>query len=321
MLSFKPYFCGMLKVSDISFAYQPGIPVLEGISFVLDQGEHLCVMGESGCGKSTLLKAVYGLLDLDKGSIEWKGKPVLGPAYHLVPGMPFFKYVAQDYDLMPFTSVEDNIAKYLSRVDLEETARRTRELLELIDMLPFAEVRAKDLSGGQKQRVALARALARDPELLMLDEPFSQVDNFKKNDLRRRLFSYLKEKNIACLVATHDSDDALSFADKMIVIRDHGLVAHGSPGDLYMSPPSRYVASLFDDVNVLESNGAKKLLYPHQIRITDRSPMQATVVRSFYMGSHWLLQLDLQGQVIYVRHHESLEPNSTTSVEIPVSPV
>ena len=310
----------MLKVSDISFSYHPETPVLQGVSFALDRGEHLCVMGESGCGKSTLLKAVYGLLDLDKGSIEWKGQPVLGPAYHLVPGMPFFKYVAQDYDLMPFTSVEDNVSKFLSRVDLEGTTRRTRELLELIDMLPFAEVRAKDLSGGQKQRVALARALARDPELLLLEKPFSKVDNSKKNELRRRLFSYLKEKNIACLVATHDSEDALSFADKMIVIRDHGIVAYGSPGELYSSPPSHYVASLFDDVNVLESNGATKLLYPHQIQITDSSTMQATVLKSFYMGSHWLLQLDHAGQVIYVRHHESLEPNTTTSVEIPGSP-
>jgi len=154
---------------------------------------------------------------------------------------------------------------------------------------------------------------------LLLDEPFSQVDNFKKNDLRRRLFSYLKEKNIACLVATHDSEDALSFADKMIVIRDHVLVAHGSPGDLYTSPPSRYVASLFDDVNVLELNGATRLLYPHQIRIADSSPMQATVLKSFYMGSHWLLQLDLGGQVIYVRHHESLELNSKAPLEIPGS--
>ena len=306
----------MLKVSDISFSYHPETPVLEGISFGLDQGEHLCVMGESGCGKSTLLKAVYGLLDLDKGSIEWKGQPVLGPAYHLVPGMPFFKYVAQDYDLMPFTSVEDNVSKFLSRVDLEGTTRRTRELLELIDMLPFAEVRAKDLSGGQKQRVALARALARDPELLLLDEPFSQVDNFKKNELRRRLFSYLKEKNIACLVATHDSEDALSFADKMIVIREHGIVAYGSPGELYSSPPFHYVASLFDDVSLLDSNGSTRLVYPHQIRVVSDSPMKAKVLKSFYRGSHWLLRLEHEGQEVFANHNENLEPNSVVSIEI-----
>ncbi len=311
-----PYFCSMLQVSDISFAYKPETPVLKGISFALDRGEHLCVMGESGCGKSTLLKAVYGLLDLDHGAMHWQGKPILGPAYHLVPGMPFFKYVAQDYDLMPFTSVEDNVSKFLSRVDLEETERRTRELLELIDMLPFAEVRAKDLSGGQKQRVALARALAKDPELLLLDEPFSQVDNFKKNDLRRRLFSYLKEKNISCLVATHDSDDALSFADKMIVIRNGVIVGEGSPQSLYEQPPSRYVASLFDDVSLLPTDGSTRMLYPHQIRIVERSRQKATVLASYFKGSHWLLELSFEDHVIFANHHERLERNSSVSIDI-----
>ncbi len=243
----------MLKVRDLSFAYNPEIPVLEGISFALEQGGHLCIMGESGCGKSTLLKALYGLLDLDGGEISWKDKKVLGPAYNLVPGMPFFKFVAQESDLMPFTTVADNVSKYLSRIDMEESKRRTEELLEVIGMSKFADTKVKNLSGGQKQRVALARALALNPELLLLDEPFSQVDNFKKNELRRTLFRYLKEKNIACIVATHDSEDALSFSDKMLVIKDNSLEAFGSPQDLFQNPPNKYVASLFDDVNEVEA--------------------------------------------------------------------
>jgi len=306
----------MLKVSDISFSYLPDKPVLEGLSLTLEPGEHLCVMGESGCGKSTLLKAVYGLLDLDGGSMQWKDQPILGPAYHLVPGMPFFKYVAQDYDLMPFTTVEDNISKYLSRIDIQGSERRTRELLELIDMLPFAEVKARDLSGGQKQRVALARALAKDPELLLLDEPFSQVDNFQKNYLRRKLFTYLKEKNISCLVATHDSEDALGFADKMIVISNQGIVAEGTPRELYLNPPSAYVASLFDDVNVLVSKGSTRLLYPNQIRIVDRSDARATVLNSFFKGPHWLLELRYEDQRIFVNHDQQLEIGSIVFIQM-----
>ena len=306
----------MLKVSDISFSYLPDKPVLEGLSLTLEPGEHLSVMGESGCGKSTLLKAVYGLLDLDGGSMQWKDQPILGPAYHLVPGMPFFKYVAQDYDLMPFTTVEDNISKYLSRIDIQGSERRTRELLELIDMLPFAEVKARDLSGGQKQRVALARALAKDPELLLLDEPFSQVDNFQKNYLRRKLFTYLKEKNISCLVATHDSEDALGFADKMIVISNQGIVAEGTPRELYLNPPSAYVASLFDDVNVLVSKGSTRLLYPNQIRIVDRSDARATVLNSFFKGPHWLLELRYEDQRIFVNHDQQLEIGSIVFIQM-----
>ena len=304
----------MLKVRDLSFAYTPEIPVLEGISFDLEQGAHLCVMGESGCGKSTLLKALYGLLDLDGGSISWKEKNVLGPAYNLVPGMPFFKFVAQESDLMPFTTVADNVARYLSRIDMEESQKRTEELLEVIGMTHFADTKVKNLSGGQKQRVALARALARNPELLLLDEPFSQVDNFKKNVLRRSLFRYLKEKNIACVVATHDSEDALSFSDKMLVIKQNRLEALGSPRDLFQRPPSKYVASLFDDVNEVEVRGKKKLLYPDQIRIVENSEKKGTVLKSYYKGSHWLIQLSFREQILYVNHPKELPVQKEVSL-------
>ena len=305
----------MLQVSNLSYSYVPDLPVLKGISFALDQGKHLCVMGESGCGKSTLLKALYGLLDLDKGEITWKGDSVLGPAYNLVPGMPVFKYVAQESDLMPFTSVADNVAKYLSRIDMESSEKRTKELLEVIGMSAFAETKVKNLSGGQKQRVALARALALNPELLLLDEPFSQVDNFKKNDLRRTLFRYLKEKNISCIVATHDSDDALSFSDKMIVIENNELAAFGSPRDLFKNPPGRYVASLFDDVNEVVLEGEKTWLYPHQIRISESSSEQAKVSHSYFKGTHWLIELQFQGQVLYVNHENSLSKGEKVFLE------
>ena len=264
----------MLKVSNISFQYAPKKEILSAISFTLGEGQHLCVMGESGSGKSTLLKAIYGLLDLKKGSIYWKSHEVLGPAFHLVPGMSFFKYVAQDFDLMPYTTVAENIGKFLSRFYPEEKEQRTKELLEVIEMSSFANEKVKTLSGGQQQRVAIARALAKEPELILLDEPFGQIDNFKKNSLRRKLFSYLKEKNISCIVATHDGDDALSFADQMMVIKNKKVVALDSPRNLYKNPSEHYVAALFDDVNELFVDGKKRLIYPHQIQVSIDSSLQ-----------------------------------------------
>ncbi len=297
----------MLQVNDISFTYNKQKPLLKGINFTLKKGEHLCVMGESGCGKSTLLKVIYGLLDVQEGSIFWHEDQVLGPAFHLIPGMKYFKYVAQDFDLMPYTSVSDNISKFLSRIDTEESKRRTQELLEVIEMTAFADVKVKTLSGGQQQRVAIARALAKEPELLLLDEPFGQIDNFKKRSLRRMLFSYLKEKNIACVVATHDAEDALSFADKMIVIQNNQIVAAGMPQDLYKNPCSKYVASLFDDVNEIFIQGKKELLYPHQIKIVESSEWRAKVINTYFKGTHWLIELNFNDQVIFSNHHEYLE--------------
>jgi len=304
----------MLKVSNISFQYAPKKEILSDISFSLKEGQNLCVMGESGSGKSTLLKAIYGLLDLKKGSIYWKNQEVLGPAFHLVPGMSFFKYVAQDFDLMPYTSVAENIGKFLSRFYPEEKEQRTKELLEVIEMSSFANEKVKTLSGGQQQRVAIARALAKEPELILLDEPFGQIDNFKKNSLRRKLFSYLKEKNISCIVATHDGDDALSFADQMMVIKNKKVIAFDSPRNLYKSPPEHYVAALFDDVNELYIDGERKLMYPHQIQASKDSLHKVIVKKSFFKGSFWLIEATFNSQVIFFQNTKHLDSEQEIGV-------
>ena len=297
----------MLQINNISFSYKkPVKTVLQNISFTLNEGEHLCIMGESGCGKSTLLKIIYGLFDVDQGDIFWKEHQVLGPEEYLVPGMDFFKYVAQDFDLMPFITVSENIKKFLSRFYPEEAQERTNELLEVIQMTAYANVMVKNLSGGQQQRVAIARALAKEPEVLLLDEPFGQIDNFKKNSLRRNIFKYLKDKNIACIIATHDAEDALSFADKMIVIQNHKILKEGTPTGLYAEPSYKYVATLFDDVNEIEIDGKIKFLYPHQIKIVNSSTKKATVLRSYYKGVYWLLEVVYNNQTLFVSHVEDV---------------
>ena len=303
-------FANMLEINNISFSYGKQNPTLNNISFSLKPGEHLSIMGESGCGKSTLLKVIYGLLDVDEGTLFWKDHQILGPEYHLVPGMEFFKYVPQNFDLMPFTTVAENISKFLSRFFPEEAKQRTQELLEVIEMEEFADVKVKTLSGGQQQRVAIARALAKEPELLLLDEPFSQIDNFKKNSLRRKLFQYLKDKNIACIVATHDGSDALSFSDQLIVIKDHSILAEGKPNELYQFPPNIYVAALFDDVNEITVNGELKLVYPHQISVTETSTMKATVKKNYFKGSYWLIEVISDGEQLFLSNSSPLNIDS-----------
>jgi len=272
-------------------------------------------MGESGSGKSTLLKAIYGLLDLTHGDIFWKKQQVLGPAHHLVPGMEFFKYVAQDFDLMPYTSVSENIGKFLSRFYPEEKEARTQELLEVIEMSEFANEKVKNLSGGQQQRVAIARALAKEPELILLDEPFSQIDNFKKNSLRRKLFAYLKEKNIACVIATHDGNDALSFADQMIVIKNQEIIANDSPKNLYERPTEHYVAALFDDVNQIEIDGKSTLVYPHQIKVVESSKHKAIVTQSYFKGFYWLIEAEYKNQRVFFQNESKVNMGAEVYLE------
>ena len=178
----------MLKIYLNNFSYLND-SILENIDFELEKGAQLSLIGESGCGKSTLLKLIYGLLDCDNGTFFWNDIQILGPKYNLVPGMPFMKYLAQDFDLMPFITVGENVGKFLSNFYPKEKQNRIDELLELVEMTEFKHIKAKFLSGGQMQRVALARVLAQEPEVLLLDEPFSHIDNFRKNDLRRKIFT------------------------------------------------------------------------------------------------------------------------------------
>ena len=307
----------MLKVSQVYFSYQQDNLILKDISFQLKEGEHLCIMGESGSGKSTLLKAIYGLLDLNNGDIYWKDEQVLGPAHHLVPGMDFFKYVPQNFDLMPYTTVSENIQKFLSRFFPEESQKRTLELLEVIEMSEFADVKVKNLSGGQQQRVAIARALAKEPQLILLDEPFSQIDNFKKNSLRRKLFAYLKQKNISCIVATHDGNDALSFADSMMVIKDNQILAYGTPQHLYNRKNDVYIASLFDDVSSVSINGNVHFFYPKDIKITDKSEYKVTVKQSYFKGVFWLIEAELNGAPVFLNSTKPKSSGDTIYLDFP----
>lgn len=285
----------MLKVSNISFTYETK-NVLKNINFEADKGAHISIIGESGCGKSTLLKLIYGILQPNEGSIFWSENQILGPDYNLVPGEKYMKYLSQDFDLMPFLTVEENVSQFLSVFYPKELKERTLELLEMIEMTEFAKTKVKYLSGGQQQRVALARVLAQKPEILLLDEPFSHIDNSRKNSLRRNLFSYLKTENITCIVASHDTNDILSFADEIIVLKDQEIFADGTPENLYNSPKNKYVASLFGDINLIPISllkpyatlGESILVYPSELMISEKRGLKVTVQKSFFKGSHYL---------------------------------
>jgi ABC-type sulfate/molybdate transport systems ATPase subunit len=296
----------MLSVQNISFSYQKEATLKE-LSFSVARGSTMAVIGASGCGKSTLLKLLYGLHDLDAGQIFWNELEVLGPKYHLIPGMDYMKYLAQDFDLMPYITVAENVGKYLSNFYPEQKAARVAELLAIVEMTEFAGVKAQYLSGGQMQRVAIARVLALEPEVLLLDEPFSHIDNFRKNSLRRKLFRYLKEQGITTIVATHDSTDVLSFAEDVLVMQGGRIIAQGAPAALYSRPQDYYVASLFGDVNEIALEGKVHYVYPHQLKVVNQSPLAVTVKQVHYRGSHYLVEGVYEGAVLYFESAELLQ--------------
>ncbi|WP_209401477.1 ABC transporter ATP-binding protein [Pseudozobellia sp. WGM2] len=319
----------MLQVDHVSFSYEDGVTVLENINLRILEGEHISIIGESGCGKSTLLKIIYGLLDIEVGEVYWNDTQVLGPLYNLVPGESYMKYLAQDLDLMPYTTVRENISEFLSVFEREKSEERIDELLALIEMADLADTKVRYLSGGQQQRVALARALAQEPKVLLLDEPFSHIDNFRKNSLRRNIFGYLRRQKVTVITATHDPMDMLPFADRVVVLKDKFIIAKDTPRNLYEHPQDLYIASLFGEanripINILKSYADTKrriIVYAHEFKVSQKTGLEVVVKGSYYMGGHFMIGGIYEGHDIFFHHHEPLEVGKMIFLNISIETI
>lgn len=316
----------MLEVINISFAYEE-TKALNSVSFILEKGKHLAIMGESGSGKSTLLKVVYGLLSPENGQVYWQNNQVLGPNFQLIAGERTMKLVSQDPDLMPYISVGENIRQNLSAFDMESHNERIQELLSIVEMESYVDTKVKNLSGGQKQRVALAKAIAQEPEVLLLDEPFSNIDQFLKGKLRLQFFSNLKEKGITLITASHDPEDVIPFADSVLVLKNGTIKAHEQTKILFDKPQNRYVASLFGYVNELPSylvdtqsspKESKLLIYPHEIHVSEESGFEVYVVNNHFKGSHYLIEsISKDGHTLYFNNPNALKTHTKLKLAIP----
>ncbi|MEM0517489.1 MULTISPECIES: ABC transporter ATP-binding protein [Aequorivita] len=307
----------MLKVEIDSFSYSERT-ILTNIYFTLKPGEHLSILGESGCGKSTVLHLIYGLLHLEFGSIFYNGKKLLGPTKTLIPGETFMKLVAQEFNIMPFTTVAENLASHLSGLNQEKDTQRINTLLEVVEMEAFKNTLVKNLSGGQKQRVALAKALANKPEILLLDEPFSNIDTFRKNKLQRKIYNYLKEKQISCITATHESDEALAYSDQILMLKDGSNEMLGTPEFIYNNVKTEYQAGFFGEANILPKKLFCKtktdetiVVFPHQLNISDKkTKLEVSIIQSYFKGDHYLIESHWNAQTIFFNHRDSLATNN-----------
>ena len=298
----------MLNIKNISYAYDEKFQ-LNNISLRLQTGEICGVIGESGCGKTTLLKLIFGKIDPNKGELFWKDEKILGPKHQLIAGKEYFKYVTQDFELMPYISVLENIIKPLSRQHMDDNMQRARELLDVVDLQDFENTKVKNLSGGQQQRVALAKSLSKTPKLLLLDEPFSHIDRFFKNELRRKLFKFIIAENITCVLATHDKNDVLPFADQLLVLKDGKTVELEASKKLYQNPKSPYVAGLFGDFNQIpiseiwpdKQNDKTLIVYPHEILIEKSEKPEIEIIEQYFKGQFYNVVVKWQFQSLFVQ--------------------
>jgi iron(III) transport system ATP-binding protein len=244
----------VLELETLVKRYSRGAAAaVAGVDMVVGEGEVLGLVGESGCGKSTLLRLIAGLEVPDSGSIRIAGRTVSGGGSWVPPERRGVGMVFQDFALFPHLRAVDNVAYGLTALPRRQRRARSEELLELVGLDGYGARFPHQLSGGQQQRVALARALAPEPRLLLLDEPFSNLDSALKRGLREELADILRRTGITALLVVHDAEDVLSLADRVAVMRAGRIRQLETPDFLYREPHDEYVARFFGETNILHA--------------------------------------------------------------------
>ncbi|AZA79465.1 ABC transporter ATP-binding protein [Chryseobacterium sp. G0186] len=308
----------LLEINNLFFSHTKDKPLFQNLNLRFEANKIIALAGESGCGKSTLLSLIYGLLDWENGEIIFDETRLLGPKGNLVPGEAEMKFVAQNFDLMPYATVAENVGKFISNINLAKKRETVMELLEVVGLQEFANVLPKYLSGGQQQRVAIARALSVLPKLLILDEPFSNLDFPRKIELRERLFRYVKQHRISLIISTHELQDIMPWLDQIVILQEGRLIQNESPENTYRNPYNSYVAKLFGEVNIFNDAEATEFglskfsYYPKEIRVSETG-FEAEVLESRFAGNYYWNKIKVKNKELVVFTDDKLDGPVTVS--------
>jgi iron(III) transport system ATP-binding protein len=244
----------LLKVSNLAKTF-PGdtAPVVDDLSFEVEQNTIFVLLGPSGCGKTTTLRVIAGFEHLDAGRVDLSGRCIACPEHEVEPQHRGIGYVFQDYALFPHLSVIGNVMYGLRRLPRKQRRERAAEALRTVGMHHMADRPMHDLSGGQQQRVALARSMAPAPKLILLDEPFSNLDAALRGTTRAEVRRLLRESGMTAVLVTHDQEEAMTFGDTLAVMHDGRIEQVGRPEQIYRRPASPFVANFLGRTNLVQA--------------------------------------------------------------------
>ena len=278
----------LLEVKNLTLAYAENV-VVSKASFSMRKGEIIVILGASGDGKTSLLKSIAGLLPVQSGEIVFDGKTVKDALNKLVPGHDQIKLINQDFALDKYHTVEENIRLRLMRFDEAYKKERIETLLRLTKLAKYRAVPTTSLSGGQQQRLAIARALADEPELLLLDEPFNQLDFQNKQKIERHVRSYIRKNNLSAILVTHNGIEAMEWADRIIFIRNGKIRRIDSPQDFFENPTNKYEAGFFGELNKIKVKDEEIYFRPGVFSLTKtkKCPLKVKVAYKNKLTLGW----------------------------------
>jgi len=286
----------MLQVNNLTKYYSDTeTSAIQDVSFSLGPKKILSVFGSSGSGKTTLLKTIAGLIQPDQGVIKLNDEIIKGPDDLLVPGHEEIKVVFQDFNLKSQMTVEENVNYALLSYENDYRLHRLKVVLDLCLLNEFKDQYIHQLSGGQKQRVAIARAIANEPKLVLMDEPFSNLDLKAKNSIRFTIQNIINESDSSILFVSHDPEEVLMISDEVIVLEKGCIKQVGTPIDIYKRPNSLSIAEMFSPIVIISKNGKTVYYRPEALTMVtikdEKSDLNGKVIGSKSLGKYQLLEV------------------------------
>ena len=300
-----------LNIQKLVKYYNKDNPIIKELDFSVKKGEFVSFIGESGSGKTTFLKCLAGLEKINSGKITLNNKILNDKDIFIKPHLRKIGFIFQDYPLFPHLNTLDNI-----KINLKESYYTNLDyFIDLMGLSNLLKRFPHELSGGEQQRVSIARALIREPDLLLMDEPFSNLDSAIKSKIQNEIYKILKKTNTTTILVTHDIKDTFDISDKLLVFKAGIVQQFDNPEEMYCNPANCYCAKMLGELNQIQIENKEFYIRPEKIKIVKDSKYKVKVEKISFVGKEYKIQATLNGDIIHFFSNNNISVSNNLFID------